>query len=155
MIQLIIKSLTLRPVNNLIIITMKRLIFLFTLVMLTACLASAQQKDAQKEAAFAVVGESIHDFGTINESDGAASHTFKVKNEGQMPLVISNVNPSCGCTSREWTKEPIAPGKTGDITVTYDPAGRPGPFTKTISVFSNGYTGSYVLTIKGTVETKK
>jgi len=135
---------------------MKRLIFVFTLVLLTASLASAQQKDAQqKEAVFSIVGESIHDFATINEVDGSVSHTFKVKNEGQTPLVISNVNPSCGCTSREWTKEPIAPGKTGDITVTYDPAGRPGPFIKTISVFSNGYTGSYVLTIKGTVEPKK
>ena len=130
---------------------MKQFLFVFTLIMLTVSVVSAQEK----EAVFTVKGESIHDFKTINEVDGAVSHTFKIKNEGQTPLVITNVAPSCGCTSREWTKEPIAPGKTGDIKVTFDPTGRPGPFVKTISVYSNGYTGSYILTIKGTVEPKK
>jgi len=130
---------------------MKRLFIAFTLILLTASQASAQQQ----EAVFAVVGESIHDFGTIKEADGSVTHTFKVKNEGKAPLVISRVVPSCGCTSPEWSKEPIAPGKTGEIKITYDPTGRPNTFTKTISVYSNGYTGSYVLTIKGIVEAKK
>ena len=54
-------------------------------------------------------------------------------------------------TTPEWTKEPIAPGQTGDIKITYDPKGRPGPFSKTISVYSNGKTGSFILTIRGEV----
>ena len=130
---------------------MKRLLFVFTFILLTASIASAQQKDA----VFAVVGDSIHDFGTIKEADGPVSCTFTIKNEGEKALVISNVAPTCGCTSPDWTKEPIAAGKTGEIKITYDPTGRPQPFTKTISVYSNGKTGTYVLTIKGVVEAKK
>ena len=59
---------------------------------------------------------------------------------------------SCGCTTPEWPKEPIAPGKKAQIKVTFDPAGRPGPFTKTISVYSNGKTGSFIMNIRGEVE---
>ena len=136
---------------NIKIITMKRLFFVFAFILLAASIASAQQK----EAVFAMVGDSIHDFGTIQEADGPVSCTFTIKNEGEKPLVITNVAPSCGCTSPDWTKEPIAAGKTGEIKITYDPAGRPQPFTKTIAVYSNGKTGSYVLTIKGIVEAKK
>jgi hypothetical protein len=89
----------------------------------------------------------------IKEADGKVSHTFKIKNDGKAPLVITRVIPSCGCTTPEWSKEPITPGKTGDIKVTYDPENRPtGAFTKTISVYSNGKTGSYLLTIRGEVK---
>jgi len=141
---------------------MKRILFVFTLVLFTACFASAQQrvaeneiKEAGKEAVLKVIDESVHDFGTIKESDGPVTHTFKIKNEGKTPLVVTKVVASCGCTASEWTKEPIASGKTGEIKVTYDPAGRPQPFSKTVSVYSNGKTGSYVLTIKGVVEGKQ
>ena len=130
---------------------MKRLLFAFILVLFTASLTSAQQK----EAVFTVVGNAIHDFKTIKEANGSATHTFKVKNTGKAPLVIARATASCGCTSPEYTTEPIAPGKTGEIKVTFDTAGRPGPFNKTIQVYSNGYTGSYVLTIKGVVEPKQ
>jgi len=139
---------------------MKRLLFVFTLIVLTASLASAQQNEAQQneaqqnEAVFAVEGESTHDFKTIKEVDGAATHTFTIKNEGKAPLEIKNVTSTCGCTKPEYTTEPIAPGKTGELKVTYDTANRPGPFTRTIQVFSNGHTGTYILTIKGTVEGK-
>ena len=126
---------------------MKR--FLFLLIVLCATgIASAQQR----EASITVVGEAVHDFGDIKESDGAATHSFILLNIGEMPLVISRVIASCGCTQPEWTKEPIAPGKTSELKVIYDTQGRPGPFTKTISVYSNGKTGNYVLTIKGDVK---
>ena len=96
--------------------------------------------------------EEGNDFGVIKEADGKVSHTFVIKNEGEAPLVVTRVIASCGCTTPEWTKEPIAPGKTGDIKVTYNPAGRPGPFSKSISVYSNGKTGSFLLTIRGEVK---
>ena len=67
-------------------------------------------------------------------------------------MVLTRVIASCGCTTPEWTKEPIAPGKTGDIKITYNPKDRPGPFVKTISVYSNGKNGSFILTIRGEVE---
>jgi len=126
---------------------MKRILFLL-IVLFTTGVVSAQQK----EASIIAVGDVVHDFGDIKESDGAATHVFTVQNNGELPLVISRVVASCGCTTPDWSKEPIAPGKTGDIKVTYDTVGRPGPFTKTISVYSNGKTGNYVLTIKGVVK---
>lgn len=92
-----------------------------------------------------------HDFGTIKESDGKVSHIFEVKNVGDAPLVITRVMSSCGCTTPEFSKEPIAPGKSGQITVIYNPEGRVYPFVKTISVYSNGKQGPLVLTIKGEV----
>jgi hypothetical protein len=126
---------------------MKRILFAFALILLTANLASAQEKTAS----ISVVGEAIFDFGDINEADGPVTHIFKVKSDGEVALVITKVVASCGCTTPDWTKEPIAPGKTGEIKVTYDPARRPGAFTKTISVYSNGRVGSYIITIKGNV----
>ena len=136
---------------------MKRVLYAFSFIMLTACLASAQEKQAQEkgnEAVFAVVGESIHDFGTIKEADGSVTHTFKIKNEGKEPLIITRVTASCGCTTPEFTKEPIATGKTGEIKVSFNPAGQSSPFTKNVSVYSNGKTGTSVLTIKGVIEGK-
>ena len=89
-----------------------------------------------------------HSFPTRRSSD----LTFKINNAGGAPLVLTRVIASCGCTTPEWTKEPIAPGNSGDIKITYDPKDRPGPFAKTISVYSNGKTGSFILTIRGEVE---
>ena len=126
---------------------MKRILFLLIVLFATG-MVSAQQR----EASITVVGDAVHDFGNIKESDGPVFCSFTVLNNGELPLVISRVIASCGCTTPEWTKEPIAPGKTGEVKVTYDTAGRPGPFAKTISVYSNGKTGNYVLTIKGEVK---
>ncbi len=95
--------------------------------------------------------ETSYDFGQIEEDEGKVSVTFTIKNVGDAPLVVTRVIASCGCTTPEWTREPIAPGKTGDIKITYNPKGRPGPFSKTISVYSNGKAGSFVLTIRGEV----
>ena len=90
-----------------------------------------------------------HDFGTVSEGP-AADHIFMVTNAGKEPLIITKVQPSCGCTTPSWTKEPIAPGKTGEIKASYGTQGRPGTFTKTLTVFTNA--GNKVLTIKGNVE---
>lgn len=118
-------------------LNMKRLGFILCcLFLITANIAA--QNGAQISA-----DELTYNFGTIAEADGLASHTFVIKNTGDGPLVITRITASCGCTQPEWTKEPIAPGKTGNVKVTYNPKGRPGPFYKTISIFSNGKKGSY------------
>ena len=126
---------------------MKRILFVFELFLLTAGIASAQEKSA----VIVVEGDVTFDFGDIKEADGPVTHVFKIKNTGEVPLVVTKVVASCGCTSPDWTKEPIAPGKNGEIKVTFDPTGRPNTFAKTISIYSNGKTGSYLLTIKGNV----
>ena len=95
--------------------------------------------------------ETLYDFGTIKEADGNVSHTFIISNTGDKPLVITRVIASCGCTTPEWPKAPIAPGQKGEIKVTFNPDGRPGPFAKTISVYSNGKKGSFILNIRGEV----
>lgn len=92
-----------------------------------------------------------HDFGKIQEADGRVTTVFQFKNEGMEPLVLSNVRASCGCTTPKWTKEPINPGETGEITVTYNPNGRPGRFQKTITVTSNAKEATTKLYIKGEV----
>ncbi len=126
---------------------MKHLLFILTAMLLSVGSLSAQEKQAVISAK-----ETIFDFGTIKEGAGKVVHTFVIENTGNGPLVMTRVIASCGCTTPEWTKEPIAPGKTGDVNITYNPAGRPGPFVKTISIYSNGKKGSYILTIKGKVE---
>lgn len=92
-----------------------------------------------------------HDFGTFKEEDGSQSYNFDFVNEGDSPLILSNVQASCGCTTPEWTQKPIAPGEKGFIKVSYNPANRPGVFTKTITVTANGETPRTVLRIQGEV----
>lgn len=92
-----------------------------------------------------------HDFGKINEEDGKATFIFNFTNKGNAPMVVNRVQASCGCTTPTWTKEPIEPGKKGSITVTYNPLGRPGAFTKTITVYSNSSEEAVNLTIRGEV----
>ncbi len=91
----------------------------------------------------------------MNEEDGKITYVFDFKNSGNSPMVINRVQASCGCTTPIWTKEPIEPGKSGSITVTYNPAGRPGAFTKTITVYSNSTEEEVVLIIKGEVIPKQ
>ncbi len=93
-----------------------------------------------------------HNFGEIEENQGPVSYEFVFSNDGTLPLVLGNVQPSCGCTTPEWTREPIVPGKLGSINVKFDPRGRPGPFTKSITVNSNAETNTVVLKITGYVK---
>lgn len=95
--------------------------------------------------------KTTHDFGKINEADGRVTTIFTFKNEGIAPLVLTNVRASCGCTTPKWTREPIEPGQTGEITVTYNPSGRPGRFQKTVTITSNATEPSTKLYIKGEV----
>jgi len=92
-----------------------------------------------------------HDFGKINEEAGLSTYTFTFVNEGTAPLLINNAQASCGCTTPEWTKEPVLPGKKGSVQVQYNPANRPGPFTKGITINTNGDPATVQLTIKGEV----
>lgn len=90
-----------------------------------------------------------HDFKTVAEGP-AAEYEFAFTNKGKEPIIISQVHASCGCTTPSWPKEPILPGKTAAIKASYATSGRPGPFTKNITVLSNA--GTKILTIKGNVE---
>lgn len=93
----------------------------------------------------------MHDFGEIMENTGKVTHVFQIKNSGKSPIAIQNVTTSCGCTATQWSKEPILPGKTGNVSVTFNPQGRPGKFIKSVSVHCTGMKRGYNLTIRGTV----
>ncbi|MGL5113323.1 MAG: DUF1573 domain-containing protein [Flavobacterium sp.] len=75
---------------------------------------------------------------------------FEFKNTGKTPVILTNVQGSCGCTATNYTKTPIAPGKSGTVTATYNAAAM-GAFTKTVTVTSNAEATPKVLTIKGSV----
>lgn len=94
--------------------------------------------------------ETTHDYGTI--AKGANGETFfTVTNTGDKPLIISKVQPSCGCTTPEWSKDPIMPGKSAKIKVGYNTQ-LVNPFQKNIEVYSNDpQHGRTVLFIKGVV----
>ncbi|MCF8429229.1 MAG: DUF1573 domain-containing protein [Bacteroidia bacterium] len=91
-----------------------------------------------------------HDFGTIPQGV-PASYTFVFKNSGKEPLIITNAAAGCGCTTPEWTKEPIKAGGKGYVKATYN-AASPGPFNKTVTVMSNGKKSNVILYIKGDVK---
>lgn len=91
-----------------------------------------------------------HDFGNI-PFNKPASFDFSYKNEGDAPIIISEVKPACGCSVAEFTKTPTKPGETGKITVTYNAAVK-GPFTKQFTVKSNTKTPVKTLTVKGNVQ---
>ncbi len=96
-----------------------------------------------------------HNFGTFSESNGIQTTTFEFTNKGGSPLIINQVNASCGCTTPEWTREPVAPGNKGVVKVSYNPANRPGAFSKTVTVRSNAENPMVVLTISGTVQERE
>jgi hypothetical protein len=126
---------------------MKRELSILTFICLLLCGFTAS---AQGELKFE---KETHDFGKITEGV-LATYEFKVTNVGNEPVVIANVQPSCGCTTPDWTKEPILPGKTGVIKALYNSTGRPGPFHKSITVVSNSVKPSVVIFIKGEVGPK-
>lgn len=91
------------------------------------------------------------DYGTV--AYGSEGHRiFTIKNTGNKPLLISRVQASCGCTTPEWSPNPIMPGKTAPLKVGYNTT-IAGPFTKIIEVYSNDAENSRtIINIKGTVE---
>jgi len=93
-----------------------------------------------------------YNFGSFKEEAGRQTYDFIVTNTGNSPLVIKNIVASCGCTTPEWTKQPIPPGGKGKITAIFDPQNRGGEnFNKTLSVYANTKPEVTVLTIKGQV----
>ncbi len=93
--------------------------------------------------------ETTHNFGKIDQGKPVTTE-FKFTNTGSTPLIISNVKGSCGCTIAKYTKEPIAPGKTGTVSATYNAAAM-GAFNKSVRVTANVEGGTETLFIKGEV----
>lgn len=110
--------------------------------------AKKKEKDGNAIAKFT---EHSYNFGNIQEAKGPVSHTFEFINTGNANLVIIDATAECGCTRPDYPKNPIAPGKTGKIKVTYNPAGRPGSFNKSVTIRTNGQPKKVQLKISGSV----
>lgn len=134
---------------------MKKLFFLVALVALAnvgfgQVTASAPATPKADLAVFETAALN-HDFGKIKQGV-PVTHEFKFTNKGKVPMVITNVAASCGCTTPDWTRDPIAPGGEGFIKATYNAAAA-GAFNKTVTVTSNVENGFVQLFIKGEVAT--
>ena len=130
---------------------MKRILQVLAVFSLVVAFNSAMAQGKSK----IVFEEQSHDFGSFKESDGSQKTTFKFTNKGDAPLVLSNVRASCGCTTPKWTREPVAPGESGSIDVSYNPKNRPGSFNKSVTVSSNAENATVVLRINGKVEPRE
>ncbi|MBR9860520.1 DUF1573 domain-containing protein [bacterium] len=133
---------------------MKQIVLLLAVIvgLGTIGFTNAQKIEISQDAMSKIEFEKkTHDFGEFEEGIQATT-VFKFKNTGNAPLVLNAVTPSCGCTSPSWTKEPVAPGEEGEIKVVYNSKGRPGQFTKTITVKHNGEGGTVFLNIRGVVK---
>ncbi len=126
---------------------MKRILILALVIAFAGSAARAQApKDTTLVIAF---DKTLYDYGTIvRGSDGTCVFTFT--NSGKTPLILNNVSATCGCTVPSWTREPVAPGAQGTISVKYN-TNIVGNFTKSVTVYSNARNSPQPLTIKGTV----
>ncbi len=131
---------------------MKKLIFLTALVIITnagfsqTATATAAPK---ADVALAVFETQNFDFGKIKQGV-PATHEFTFTNKSKITMVITNVQASCGCTTPDWTKQPIPPNGTGFVKATYNAAGV-GAFDKSVTVMANVESGVIILRIHGEV----
>lgn len=93
----------------------------------------------------------VYDYGTIVAGE-KVKYSYKLKNTGSEPLIISNCKGSCGCTVPVCPTAPIAPGETAEIPVEFDSKGKNGPDTKTVTITANTNPSQTILTIKGEVK---
>ncbi|TVP50953.1 MAG: DUF1573 domain-containing protein [Mongoliibacter sp.] len=110
---------------------------------------SSQPADPSSLGQFSF-SEMEYDFGTIDEGK-VIEHIFKFTNEGQAPLVISNITASCGCTSPDWTKTPIKPGDEGFVKVVFNSTAKPGTQAPTVTIQANTNPNVTRLRMKGNV----
>ncbi len=123
---------------------MKQLITALACFLMTTNLGLAQEISYEKD---------LHDFGVVKESEGKVAHQFVFTNTGDEALKIERVNASCGCTTPNWTKDPIKPGEQGYIIANFDPKGqREGYFQKHIYVYTNTSPSMNPITIEGRIK---
>ncbi|MEJ0029788.1 MAG: DUF1573 domain-containing protein [Bacteroidota bacterium] len=131
---------------------MKKLFFLMIVLAGVAVKGFGQTTPAvNADVAVAAFEAQNFDFGKIKQGT-PVTHEFKFTNTGKVPMIITNVQASCGCTTPDWSKEPIPAGGKGFIKATYN-AASVGAFNKAVTVTANIPNGSVQLFIKGEVTT--
>jgi len=133
---------------------MQKVILTIVFLLFTAFALNAQDaaQNTNPNAPEISFEKTVHDYGTIVQG-GDGTCEFKFTNTGKEPLILSKPTSSCGCTVPTWPQEPILPGKSDAIKVTYN-TNNIGPINKNVTVTSNAKTSRVVLSIKGTVVAK-
>lgn len=120
----------------------------FVIILASTLNACGNKNSAQDEAAIITFGddktkeakfefeEVLWDFGTILDGE-VVEHSFKFKNVGNEPLVLTSVKASCGCTVPDYSKEPVKPGKSGVIRVSFDSKGKENAVSKDVTIIAN------------------
>lgn len=129
---------------------MAKLFSLLLALSLSATLA------AQSTGPFIAWEKATYDFGDIVQGE-KVEHTFKFKNTGNEPLVITNVQVTCGCTTpKGWTRDPILPGQSSEITVGFNSAGKYSRQEKVITIVSNAvnHEGAQIMFSANVLEKK-
>jgi len=93
-----------------------------------------------------------HDFGTILEGEKVVCY-FDYENTGKTDLMIHSVNATCGCTTPDWSSEPVKTGDRKSLKIIFDATGRSGAQRKVVTVMSNASNEVVKLTIKANIET--
>ncbi len=107
--------------------------------------------EADSTAAILELEADSYDFGEIKEGE-KVEHEFRFTNTGNSPLILTNVQASCGCTTPEYSKTPIAPGEQGLVKVVFNSAGQPGKQHKIVTVTSNALSTNTLLHLRGEVK---
>ncbi len=117
---------------------MKKYLILLFLVALSAQVFAQQPKApaAKLNGPILTFEKNTHDFGDIFQGDNV-EQVFKFTNTGNEPLIITNIQVTCGCTAPEWPRNPIPPGGKGEIKIGFNSAGKMGRQNKTVKVISN------------------
>lgn len=124
---------------------MKKLIFLFAAIIGFTAFTAMK---VEQEPEFKFV-EEIHDFGKITQGKPVTVE-MRFTNVGDQPLIISSVEPTCGCTVAKYTQTPVKKGQVGSVILTYNAAAT-GNFNKPTTIKSNAKGGLKVVYIKGEV----
>lgn len=98
--------------------------------------------------------DSVYDFGKVMDGE-MVEFSYRFKNSGTKPLIVTSAVASCGCTVPEKPEAPIKPGETGYIKVKFDSKGRVGNTHKTVTVTSNAQPGFPEILLTGEVTPKK
>ena len=129
------------------------------ILMASTLMACNQNAKGKKDIQYTSDGADIRytaltfDFGKIKEGQ-SVTHNFKFTNMGKSPLIITNATASCGCTTPVWPKNPVLPGDTGSVAVTFNSAGKSGLQDKQIKVISNSQPAESMVHLIGEVLTK-
>lgn len=132
---------------------MRRVGWMALLAMLGLGCSETKDKIAAARLTTIRVEEKEYNFGKLRKGD-SIDHAFMVENTGSNPLIIKMVKASCGCTTVDWTRQPILPGQTGIIKSRFH-AGDPGMARKSVVAEINAVEPYLVFYLTGEVKAPK